>query len=108
MPLGDWLDYEPISVKIDDRDHYQPGYKFNEWELQGVPVRVELGPKDLAKSACVLARRDVPGKEGKEMGVPLRGRPSQHRRNLAGYAADSVRPRLKLSRREQLRSQFLR
>ncbi len=71
QPLGDWLNYDPISVKIDDRDHYQPGYKFNEWELRGVPVRVELGPKDIANSACVLARRDVPGKEGKEMGVPL-------------------------------------
>src|SRR5207245_1067619 len=65
--LGDWLNYDPISVKIDDRDQYQPGYKFNEWELRGVPVRVELGPKDLASQACVLARRDVPGKEGKEM-----------------------------------------
>ena len=73
VPLGDWLSYDPISVKVDDRDQYQPGYKFNEWEVKGVPVRVELGPKDLAKNACVLARRDVPGKEGKEMGVPLAG-----------------------------------
>jgi prolyl-tRNA synthetase len=71
QPLGDWLNYDPIFVKIDDRDQYQPGFKFNEWELRGVPVRVELGPKDLANNACVLARRDVPGKEGKEMGVPL-------------------------------------
>ena len=71
QPLGDWLNYDPISVKVDDRDHYQPGYKFNEWELRGVPVRVELGPKDIANNACVVARRDVPGKEGKEMGVPL-------------------------------------
>ncbi len=71
QPLGDWLNYDPISVKVDDRDQYQPGYKFNEWELRGVPVRVELGPKDIANNACVLARRDVPGKEGKEMGVPL-------------------------------------
>ena len=36
-----------------------------------MPVRVELGPKDLEKKACVLARRDRPGKEGKEMGIPL-------------------------------------
>lgn len=73
QPLGDWLNYDPISVKIDDRDQYQPGFKFNEWELRGVPVRVELGPKDLANNACVLARRDIPSKEGKEMGVPLAG-----------------------------------
>ncbi len=71
LPLGEWLNYEPIVVKVDDRDQYQPGYKFHEWELRGVPVRVELGPKDLEKNACVLARRDLPGKEAKEMGVPL-------------------------------------
>ena len=47
---------------------------------KGVPVRVELGPKDLAKKACVLARRDLPGKEGKEFGVPLAGGAGAHRR----------------------------
>src|SRR5579862_3586125 len=73
LPPDPWLGYEPISVKVDDREQYQPGYKFNEWELKGVPVRVELGPKDLAKSVCVLARRDLPGKEAKEMNVPLAG-----------------------------------
>jgi len=62
---------------VDDRDQHQPGYKFNEWELRGVPVRVELGPKDLAKGACVLARRDLPGKEAKEMGVPLAAAPAR-------------------------------
>ncbi len=71
LDLREWLNYEPVSVKVDDREQYQPGYKFNEWELRGVPVRIELGPKDLAKGACVLARRDLPGKESKEMGVPL-------------------------------------
>jgi prolyl-tRNA synthetase len=73
LPLREWLDYEAVGVRVDDRDQYQPGFKFNEWELRGVPVRVELGPKDLAKNACVLARRDIPGKEGKEMNVPLAG-----------------------------------
>src|SRR5580658_8498999 len=51
LPLGEWLNYEPVTVKVDDRDQYQPGYKFNEWEVKGVPIRVELGPKDLAKGA---------------------------------------------------------
>jgi prolyl-tRNA synthetase len=73
LPLREWLNYEPVTVRVDDREQYQPGYKFNEWELKGVPVRVELGPKDLAKGACVLARRDLPGKEAKEMNVPLTG-----------------------------------
>jgi prolyl-tRNA synthetase len=77
MPRDAWLNYNPIVVKIDDRDQYQPGFKFNEWELRGVPIRVELGPKDLAKNACVLARRDLPGKEAKEIGVPLTAAPGR-------------------------------
>jgi prolyl-tRNA synthetase len=71
QPLGPWLSHQPIVAKVDDRDQYQPGFKFNEWELRGIPIRVELGPKDLANQACVLARRDLPGKESKEMNVPL-------------------------------------
>jgi prolyl-tRNA synthetase len=77
VPLGDWLNYDPISVKVDDREQYQPGHKFYEWEIKGVPIRVELGPKDLANNACVLARRDLPGKEAKEMGVPLNAAPAR-------------------------------
>jgi prolyl-tRNA synthetase len=78
LPLTDWLDYEPLTFKVDDRDQFQPGYKFNEWEMLGVPVRVEIGPKDLASNSCVLARRDVPGKQGgKEMGVPLAAAPAR-------------------------------
>jgi prolyl-tRNA synthetase len=77
LPVTDWLNYEPLSVKVDDRDQYQPGYKFNEWEVLGVPIRVELGPKDLASKSCVLARRDVPGKEAKLMGVPLDAAPQR-------------------------------
>jgi prolyl-tRNA synthetase len=82
LPLGPWLDYEPVAVKVDDREQYQPGYKFNEWEMRGVPVRVELGPKDLAQKACVLARRDLPGKEAKVMGVPLAEAPARISRML--------------------------
>jgi prolyl-tRNA synthetase len=59
-----------IRVFLDDRDGQSPGWKFNEWEMRGVPVRLELGPKDLAKQAAVLARRDRPGREGK-VTVPL-------------------------------------
>jgi len=77
LPPDPWLNYEPLTIKVDDREQHQPGYKFNEWELKGVPVRVELGPKDLAKNACVLARRDLPGKEAKEMGVSLSAAPQR-------------------------------
>jgi prolyl-tRNA synthetase len=73
LPLRDWLGDGPATVKVDDRDQFQPGYKFAEWEAKGVPVRVEIGPRDIAANACVVARRDVPGKEGKTFGVPLAG-----------------------------------
>jgi prolyl-tRNA synthetase len=53
----------PLSILIDDRDGYSPGWKFNEWELKGVPVRIELGPKDLAKKQVIVVRRDTGVKE---------------------------------------------
>ncbi|NPA26566.1 MAG: proline--tRNA ligase [Chloroflexi bacterium] len=53
-------------VHLDDRDHVTPGFKFNDWELRGVPVRVEIGPRDVAQGAVTLARRDIPGKPGKQ------------------------------------------
>ncbi|PJF27481.1 MAG: proline--tRNA ligase [Phototrophicales bacterium] len=53
-----------IRVHVDVRD-YQPGYKFNDWEMRGVPVRLELGPRDVQNGSVVAARRDQPGKEGK-------------------------------------------
>ena len=48
-----------VEVKVDDRDNVSPGWKFNEWELKGVPVRMEIGPKDCAKGQVVLVRRDT-------------------------------------------------
>ncbi len=59
-----------IRVKADERDGVSPGFKFNDWEMRGVPLRVEIGPKDVAKGSFVFARRDKPGKEGK-YSVPL-------------------------------------
>ncbi len=61
-----------IRVKMDERDGMSPGFKFNDWEMRGVPLRLELGPKDVAKGSVVLARRDRPGKEGKSF-VPQQG-----------------------------------
>jgi prolyl-tRNA synthetase len=96
LPLREWLNYEAVAVKVDDRDQYQPGFKFNEWELKGVPVRVELGPKDLEKNACVLARRDLPGKEAKEMGVPLNAAPARIGELLKQMQADLFKRALSL------------
>jgi len=45
-------------VHLDDRDEYTPGFKFNEWELRGVPLRIEIGPKDIEREQAVLVRRD--------------------------------------------------
>lgn len=55
-----------VRVEVDTREEYTAGWKFNEWELRGVPLRLELGPKDVAQEQVVLARRDLPGKEGKQ------------------------------------------
>ncbi|KAF2519698.1 proline--tRNA ligase [Flavobacterium salilacus subsp. salilacus] len=52
-----------ISVKYDDRDTHKPGFKFNEYELKGVPVRIALGPKDLENGTFEVARRDTLTKE---------------------------------------------
>jgi prolyl-tRNA synthetase len=61
-----------IRIKMDDRDNVSSGFKFNDWEMRGVPLRIEVGPKDVEKGSVALARRDKPGKEGKAF-VPQAG-----------------------------------
>ena len=48
-----------LEVHIDNREEYTPGWKFNEWEIKGVPLRIEIGPKDLEKGQITLVRRDT-------------------------------------------------
>jgi prolyl-tRNA synthetase len=55
-----------FRVKVDLREEVTPGFKFNDWEMRGVPLRVEIGPKDVEAGQVVLARRDIPGKGGKQ------------------------------------------
>jgi prolyl-tRNA synthetase len=50
---------EGVRVKVDDREEHRPGFKFNEWERKGVPVRLEVGPRDLEQGVVVVARRDT-------------------------------------------------
>jgi prolyl-tRNA synthetase len=52
-----------VRLFIDDREQYTPGWKFNEWELRGAPVRIEIGPRDIDKNQVVLVRRDTGEKE---------------------------------------------
>ena len=54
------------------RENLTPGFKFNDWELRGVPSRIEIGPKDVQKNSVALARRDKPGRKGKSF-VPQAG-----------------------------------
>lgn len=54
-----------LRIHLDARDDKAPGFKYNDWEMRGVPVRIEVGPKDVEKNSVVMARRDIPGKEGK-------------------------------------------
>jgi prolyl-tRNA synthetase len=61
-----------FRAHVDDRDHLTAGFKFNEWELKGVPVRVEIGPRDVEKATAAVGRRDLPGKEGRAF-VPQAG-----------------------------------
>jgi len=56
-----------VRVRLDDRAGYRPGFKFNEWELKGVPVRLEVGSRDLAAGSVTVARRDT----GEKQLVPL-------------------------------------
>ncbi len=63
--IRDQLVKADVRVKVDERDGFCPGFKFNDWEMRGVPLRMEIGPKDVAKGSVVLARRDRPGREGK-------------------------------------------
>jgi prolyl-tRNA synthetase len=56
-----------VRLHVDDRDQYSPGWKYNEYELRGVPVRLEIGPRDVANAAVMSVRRDTRAKES----IPL-------------------------------------
>jgi prolyl-tRNA synthetase len=66
-----------IRVTLDEREE-RPGWKFAEWELRGVPLRVEIGPKDIEKAAVLVARRDTREKQS----LPMHGLPTQLRQLL--------------------------
>jgi prolyl-tRNA synthetase len=59
VEVRDSLVARGVRVMLDDRDSQTPGWKFNEWEMRGVPLRMEIGPKDIEKAQVVLARRDT-------------------------------------------------
>ncbi len=61
------LKEQGIPVHLDAREGYSAGWKFNEWEMKGIPIRIELGPKDLEKKKVMVARRDTGEKQQLEM-----------------------------------------
>lgn len=77
ISIGDWkenvlpiakdiksiLDQAGVRVKIDEREEFTPGWKFSEWEMRGVPLRIEIGPRDIKKNQALLVRRDTMKKE---------------------------------------------
>lgn len=79
-----------LTVKFDNRDTYKPGFKFAEWELKGVPVRIAIGPRDLQNNVAEVARRDTKTKESISLdGLPayVNGLMGQIQENLYNRAA---------------------
>jgi prolyl-tRNA synthetase len=69
--IADALRAAGIRVMLDDRDAYTPGWKYAEWELRGVPLRIEVGPRDLEKNQVFSSRRDIKAKAA----LPIDGLP---------------------------------
>ena len=63
--MFDSLEQANIRARLDTREGLTPGFKFNDWEMRGVPVRIEIGPRDVASGEAVLARRDKSGPDAK-------------------------------------------
>ena len=92
--IRDQLAASGVRVMLDDRDAYTPGWKFAEWEMRGVPLRLEIGPKDIEKGQVVLVRRDT-----REKGmVPMDGADGPRRRAARDDPARAARPRAEVPR----------
>jgi prolyl-tRNA synthetase len=86
-----------LSVKFDNRDTYKPGYKFAEWELKGVPVRIAIGPRDIENGTLELARRDTKEKSVTSIdGIDL------HIKNLLNEIQSAIYERAKLFRDQSI------
>ena len=86
-----------LSVKFDNRDTYKPGYKFAEWELKGVPVRIAIGPRDIENGTVELARRDTKEKSVTNIdGIDL------HIKNLLNEIQSAIYERAKLFRDQSI------
>lgn len=82
------------EIILDDREEYTPGYKFSDWEMKGVPVRIEIGPKDIEKKQVVMVRRDNGKKEFvsiKDINTKLKSLLNDIQKNLLANAKKSLK-----------------
>jgi prolyl-tRNA synthetase len=92
--IANSLQDEEIRVETDEREEYKPGFKFHDWELRGVPVRIELGPREIEDSNAVLARRDT----GEKQTVSQKGLPHTIRDLLAAIQKNLYERALKFQK----------
>ncbi len=85
---------EKYRVELDIREQYSPGYKFNDWEMRGVPVRIEIGPRDIEANKCVAVRRDTSEKievNLEELSSKLKDILEDIQRNMYNVCAERVK-----------------
>ena len=97
--VADELRTAGARVRVDDRAEHRPGFKFNEWELKGVPLRIEIGARDLAAETVTLARRDT----GVKQQIPLGAVGAEVQRLLADVQGTLFRDALAEQERRTLR-----
>ncbi|PIN20292.1 Prolyl-tRNA synthetase [Handroanthus impetiginosus] len=71
LSVKETLQAAGVKVKIDESEQRTPGWKYNFWEMKGVPLRIEIGPRDVSSGSVVVSRRDIPGKQGKVFGISM-------------------------------------
>ena len=77
-----------IRTHVDDRPQASPGFKFNDWEMRGVPIRLELGPRDLAAGTALMSRRlSYPQPDAAKEAIPLEAAPGRLAAELAAFQA---------------------
>jgi prolyl-tRNA synthetase len=77
-----------IRTHVDDRTHVSPGFKFNDWEMRGVPIRLELGPRDLAAGTALMSRRlSYPQPDAAKEAIPLEAAPGLLAAELTAFQA---------------------
>ncbi|HYP24063.1 MAG TPA: His/Gly/Thr/Pro-type tRNA ligase C-terminal domain-containing protein, partial [Actinomycetota bacterium] len=88
--IRDALAGDGIKVRVDDRDQHRPGFKFSEWELKGVPIRIEIGPRDLAADQVTLADRITGDKEQVPIDQTIAGMRGRLDASQAALLADAT------------------